>query len=332
MTRAPFSPVLMLPALAAALICLLMMGVPKARAGIYGYTDEDGDHIHITDQPRGGRYRLLLTSGKRPKGFKDPVGTGRQYSAGVGSLAKVKGLDKALLMAIIKTESNFDPRAISPKGARGLMQLMPGTWKLYGVRDPFDPKENIRAGSAYFKEQLARFGRVDLALAAYNAGPGNVEKFGGVPPFDETRRYIKKVNWYYNHYKGKMKLVGLPGVSDRFDHGTRALKAGSIGRAVSDFAQVLQRYPNSPEANYNLALAYERSRKVRPAVNQYRRTLRLNPYFKEAYYNLAILYEKMGRNNQAIATWKKYLRYEVKERDIREVRKYIRELSLVRRR
>lgn len=103
------------------------------------------------------------------------------------------GLDKSLIASVIRVESRFQAGAQSPKGAQGAMQLMPGTQVELGLIDPFDPRANVYAGTQYLKEQLDRFGRLDLALAAYNAGPGNVEKYGGVPPFAETQDFVRRV-------------------------------------------------------------------------------------------------------------------------------------------
>ena len=118
--------------------------------------------------------------------------------------AETYHLPESLIAAIIRTESAFQADAVSPKGARGAMQIMPETQKELGLDDPYDAEANVMAGSAYLRRQLDRFGSLDLALAAYNAGPANVIKYGGVPPFPETREYLKQVAEHRNAQQNTM--------------------------------------------------------------------------------------------------------------------------------
>lgn len=107
-------------------------------------------------------------------------------------------VDPLLVQLIMEQESGFDPFAMSPAGAMGLMQLMPDTAWMLGVDDPWDPEQNVEGGVRYFSQQMDRFGRVELALAAYNAGPGAVEKWGGVPPYPETLDYVNTIMGRYS--------------------------------------------------------------------------------------------------------------------------------------
>ncbi len=119
----------------------------------------------------------------------------------VNDVSQKYNLSPNLIKAIIQTESNFNPNAQSSAGAQGLMQLMPSTADALGVDNPWDISENIEGGVKYFKEQLNNFnGDVSLALAAYNAGPNSVKKYGGIPPYEETQNYVKKVFKYLNEY------------------------------------------------------------------------------------------------------------------------------------
>jgi soluble lytic murein transglycosylase-like protein len=120
--------------------------------------------------------------------------SGTPFGAEITAAAQRHGLDPALLAGLVKQESGFNPNAVSPAGARGLTQLMPGTAAGLGVTDPLDPAQALEGGAKYLREQLDRFdGDVTRALAAYNAGPGAVQRYGGVPPYAETQNYVRSV-------------------------------------------------------------------------------------------------------------------------------------------
>ncbi len=118
------------------------------------------------------------------------------------------GVPLYLLKAVAKAESSFNPDSVSQSGAMGVMQLMPETAEELGVSDAFDPEENIMGGADYLSQKLVEYGgNVELALAAYNAGSGNVAKYGGIPPFEETQNYVKKVTAYMEEYKQEMGIA-----------------------------------------------------------------------------------------------------------------------------
>lgn len=122
------------------------------------------------------------------------------------------GVDPYLIFCVMEQESHFNTKVVSPKGARGLMQLMPGTGARFGVRHPFSPSENISAGARYLKQLLTRFnGRIDLVLAGYNAGEGAVVKFGHkVPPYSETRNYVRRISYRYRGSKAQVRHSAAP--------------------------------------------------------------------------------------------------------------------------
>jgi soluble lytic murein transglycosylase-like protein len=116
------------------------------------------------------------------------------YEQLIQEAARLYNISPALIRAVMRTESQFDPNAVSPVGAQGLMQLMPALAKEMGVTDPFDPRDNIIGGAKYLKQLLdSHRGNVSLTLASYNAGPGNVKRYRGIPPFKETRNYVRKI-------------------------------------------------------------------------------------------------------------------------------------------
>ncbi|XDD48480.1 lytic transglycosylase domain-containing protein [Leptospira sp. WS39.C2] len=118
----------------------------------------------------------------------------------IESIAEAQGLDPNLVKAMVKAESGFKPKAVSPKGAMGLMQLMPETAEGLGVKDPFDPEENVTGGVKFLKGLLKEFKDPEKAIAAYNAGPGAVKRYKGVPPYEETKQYVSKVKRYYKDF------------------------------------------------------------------------------------------------------------------------------------
>ncbi|HUR85226.1 MAG TPA: lytic transglycosylase domain-containing protein [Solirubrobacteraceae bacterium] len=133
-----------------------------------------------------------------PAAAVTPATTGASpFAADIQAAAARHGLDPALLTGLIRAESNFDPGATSPAGAQGLTQLMPATAAGLGVTNPLDPAQAIEGGAKYLRQQLDRFGGdASKALAAYNAGPGAVERFGGIPPYEETQNYVRRVLGY----------------------------------------------------------------------------------------------------------------------------------------
>jgi len=132
-----------------------------------------------------------------PTGVNDPTNeftADGDWSDLINQAAQKFNVPAKLIQSVIQQESSFNPQAVSQAGAAGLMQLMPGTAKFLGVEDRFNPVQNVMGGAKYLRQMLDQFDdRIDLALAAYNAGPGNVKKYGGIPPFQETQNYVNKV-------------------------------------------------------------------------------------------------------------------------------------------
>jgi len=188
------------------ILCCLFLPVATVSADIYKYVDENGV-VCYTDAPYGKKSQQV--SSDRKAGRTERPATAvvfpKDYSQYIHKAASKYDLEPDLIRAVIKTESNGNHRAVSRKGAKGLMQLMPSTATDMNVSNPFDPEANIEGGTRYLKYLLERFnGNMTLALAAYNSGPGTVEKYGNVPPIDETRQYVKRI---YNLYNGKKSYV-----------------------------------------------------------------------------------------------------------------------------
>jgi len=187
-----------------------------ASADVYVFHD-GGGAAYFTNMPGEGRLKVRLPlkrempqtkARKTEKALKVFYDTrGADFEPVISSASELFAVDPNLVRAVIKAESNFNPTAVSPKGAMGLMQLMPATAREMGVVDPFDPVDNIHGGVAYLSWLLETLkGDVALALSAYNAGPSRVFGQNRIPPFEETRNYVDTVLNYYKYLKGKNKL------------------------------------------------------------------------------------------------------------------------------
>lgn len=211
-------------------LVLLALAAPPCSADIYGYVDEHG--AHFADAPLDSRYKLYARTrpaepveapqleGKPPEkpdaaaltlprspGETEtsaaPTRAQKRYAAMIVRVAREQKVEPALLHAVVMAESAYNPRARSPRGATGLMQLMPATGKRYGAKDLLNPLENLRAGARYLRALLELFdNNLKLALAAYNAGEGAVMRSGNaIPPYPETRKYVPRVLEYYESYR-----------------------------------------------------------------------------------------------------------------------------------
>ena len=167
-----------------------------AQAQIYAWRDTNGNLV-LSDQSKdpSAQTYAVATAATTFRTTRPLSRKATQYHSLIEEHATLNSVSPDLVRAVIQAESAFDPRARSSKGAMGLMQLMPATAAEFGVIDPYSPVENIRAGVKYLKQLLDSYaGKVELALAAYNAGPGAVKKYGGtVPPYRETRNYVAKI-------------------------------------------------------------------------------------------------------------------------------------------
>ena len=170
-------------------------------ADIYVYADKEGV-LHFTNVPtssNSSNYKVYIKETPKNSLESDTINL---YDHVISEASKKHGVSFSLLKALIKTESDFDPRAVSKAGAMGLMQIMPENIKKLKIKDPFDPKDNVMGGTRYLKQLIHRFeGKLPLALAAYNAGPGVVEKYQRIPPYKETENYVKQVMKYYSLFK-----------------------------------------------------------------------------------------------------------------------------------
>ncbi len=197
----------MIPPLRMALLLGLALtaGSSLARADIFSYTDAQGI-THFSNVPADSRYRLLLVApAEKTESATSPrsgkwLAKSAAYDSMIESAALTHTIHAALIRAVIVVESGFNPRALSKRGAVGLMQLLPSTARRYGVSNIYDPAQNIRAGTHYLSDLMVRYdSNVNLVLAAYNAGENAVERYGGqIPPFKETQDYVPNVLRIYH--------------------------------------------------------------------------------------------------------------------------------------
>jgi soluble lytic murein transglycosylase len=181
-------------------IIILIAAVLSVNADIYRYIDDNGV-MHFTNAPTSNQhdYKLYI---KERASVSRKFNSTNKYDQFISDASRQTGVDFPLLKAMIKAESDFDPRAISKKGAMGLMQIMPENFQMLELKNPFDPWENIKAGARYFKQLYERFnGKLALSLAAYNAGPTAVDRYKSIPPYQETEEYVRRVLRYYRTFK-----------------------------------------------------------------------------------------------------------------------------------
>jgi soluble lytic murein transglycosylase-like protein len=200
------------------LAALLLGGASLCHAEIYIYQQKDGTTWFTDHKSMGDEYQLIRTYG-RPTATKSCLGVTEETLAKraeshlewLDHYSKIYKIDPRLVRAVIDVESCFDPYAVSRVGAKGLMQLMPATAKELGVSQPFNSRQNMRGGISYLRKMLNRYEEdIELALAAYNAGPKAVDKYNGIPPYRETQAYVKRILKKFKQYQaGTISSISL---------------------------------------------------------------------------------------------------------------------------
>jgi len=191
-----------------AIIFSLMLGgttfVPAdLSAEIYSFRDENGV-LHFSNAPTSARYRYSGPEISMRASIYYPSSRINAYDDIIREASLNHGMQFELIKAMIHAESNFDPNAISQSGAIGLMQIMPENLNAFGISDPFDPRDNVMGGTRYLRQLMEKYNSdLSLSLAAYNAGPGAVDKYQDIPPFPETENYVEKVLRYYTLYRNQ---------------------------------------------------------------------------------------------------------------------------------
>lgn len=187
-------------------LLIVLLPIQPILADIYRYEDEEGI-IHFTDAPTDRRFKIFMRDYKKDKLLRTRLSlpssaNPAEYENIIKASSDKYGVSASLIKAVIHAESGYNPNAVSRKGASGLMQLMPGTARSLKVSNSFDPKDNVEGGVKYLRFLLDTFrGDVSLAVAAYNAGLNKVAKYGGIPPYAETRTYVNRVLSYMQSYQ-----------------------------------------------------------------------------------------------------------------------------------
>jgi Flp pilus assembly protein TadD len=298
---------------------------------------------HVMRRVASGWLALaLFGSGEATAGSAEPL-TGHQLDIGIREIAEVYRLDPALIKAVISVESDFNPRAVSPKGARGLMQLMPLTASELGVELIHDPWENIEGGARYLRERLDRFGGdLALALAAYNAGEGAVRRHGGIPPYPETRRFVAEVLARYRTFQAEAtppRPATPPGEAGKepeeprqpedarasppaiiieveegrpsvealalLEEGIRLEREGRIGKAAERYRKALARDSSLEEPRNRLGLLALRTGRLDDARQELEAALRLRPESPRLLNNLGLVFHLKGEFRSALALFRK---------------------------
>jgi hypothetical protein len=240
---------------------IALLATPGAADSLFSFRDRAGV-IHFTNVPTDRRFsemhidqshfsRLLFSGSSRNDASVVPLEAPADLAEMITETARRYDVEPALVHAVVRAESAFDHRAVSSAGAMGLMQLMPDTATLVGVRNAFHPQQNVEGGVSYLRMMLDRFSNnVALALAAYNAGPGAVESYGGVPPYPETQEYIERVLRFRQEYLRRV-----------LEHGRAALGARSASASPAEHADaVVDRAKGATTAPSKFVLVARRAR------------------------------------------------------------------------
>lgn len=197
------------------LLCAAGLVPSDASADIYTWTDKNGVVHFSNDKPKGAKLYVKSTPRKKKRsGVKPVMPSDRsverftRYNQWIREAATLYQIPEELIRAVIKVESDYDPRAVSSAGAQGLMQLMPPTALRMQIRDSFDPRLNIFGGVRYLRILANHFnGDIELTVAGYNAGEGAVMRYGGIPPYEETQHYVMKVLYYYHRFRTTRDVI-----------------------------------------------------------------------------------------------------------------------------